>query len=107
MNNQQLVGSILEAKKTKVYNHWPNCSPPTCQSGCRYHKPLHKLKVKIEHKPIKSISVFTDKLVQPDKILPVLESSKFVDKRYRFICSNYYGNYQLIDWEELPSKDPP
>ena len=107
VNNQLLTGSILESKLTKIYNHWPTCSPPTCQPGCRYNKPFHKLKVKIDHKSIKNISVFTDKLANSEKVLKVLESSKFIDKRYRFICFNYYGNYHLIDWEELPTKEPP
>ena len=105
--NNQLIGSILESKCSKIYNHWPTCSPPNCQTGCRYGKPFHKLKVKVENKPIKSISVFADKLVQKEKILPILQATQFIDKRYRFICFNYYGNYHLIDWEELPPKEPP
>jgi len=102
-----LTGSILESKKTKVYNHWPDCSPPTCQAGCRYHQPFYKLKVKIDHKPLKTISAFTDKLTQKDKILSVLATNQFLDKRYIFTCTTHYSNYHLIDWEELPNKDQP
>ena len=106
-NNQLLTGSILESKKTKVYNHWPTCAPPSCQVGCRYNKNIHKLKVKIDHKAIKTISVFTDKLTNSEKVLLILENKQFTDKRYRFNCLNYFGKYHLLDWEELPSKDPP
>lgn len=100
-----LTGSILEAKKTKVYNHWPGCSPPACQTGCRYHQEFHKLKVKIDHKPLKVISAFTDKLVDKEKVLPVLASNNFLDRRYSFTCVTHYGNYHLVDWQELPKKD--
>ena len=107
MTNQLLTGSILESKKVKSYNHWPGCSPPTCQAGCRYHQSFYKLKVKIDHKPLKSISVFTDKLTNQEKVLKVLENNQFLDKRYSFTCVNYIGQYHLIDWEELPSKEQP
>ena len=95
--NKLFTGLVLESKKTKSYNHWPDCSPPNCQSGCRYHQEFHKLKVKIDHKPIKSISVFADKLTNPNKILSVLKNSQFLDKRYSFTCVNYIGQYHLID----------
>jgi hypothetical protein len=91
------TGCILESQKTKVYNHWPSCSPPNCQTGCRYHQTCYKLKVKLEHKPLKTISVFTDKLTNKEKVLPVLESQEFLDKRYSFTCVTHYSNYHLID----------
>lgn len=62
------------------------------------------MKVMIENKPIKFISVFKDKIVQKDKILKILENNEFVDKRYLFTCVPYYGNYHLIDLKELPNK---
>ena len=101
--NQLLTGLILESKKTKVYKHWPNCSPPNCQPGCRWSQYFYKLKVKLEHEPISTISVFADKLVQPDKILPILTQQKFLDKRYCFTCINYFSNYHLVDLKELGS----
>ena len=100
-----LTGSILEAKKTKVYNHWPNCSPPNCQTGCRYHQQFYKLKVKLESNPIKNISAFTDKLTNSEKVLKVLATSKFIDKRYLFTCVNHYNNWHLIDWQEIKNHD--
>ena len=100
-----LTGSILESQKTKVYNHWPSCSPPNCQTGCRFHQEFHKLKVKIDYKPIKFISAFADKLSNKEKIFKVLENKQFLDKRYAFTCATHYSNYHLIDWEELSSKE--
>ncbi|WNE40352.1 MAG: hypothetical protein GBAus27B_000419 [Mycoplasmataceae bacterium] len=93
MNNNNLLvtGLILGNKKTKIYNHWPNCSPANCQVGCRYGKETYKLKVKLENDPIKIISIFLDKLTQPDKILTTLKSKDYIDKRYLFTCLEYFG----------------
>jgi hypothetical protein len=60
--------------------------------------------VNIENKSVEVISVFLDKLSHKNQILPILESHKFIDKRYLFTCVNYYANFHLIDMEELPVK---
>lgn len=79
-----LVGIIKEKKRMKFKDR-----------GC------FKLIVELTNYPqVSFIQAFQDKLTK-QQIWAEIEQSKFIDKRYIFHCQNYFGNYHLVDWEEI------
>ena len=82
-NKQGLIGIIKEKYPFKLYR------------GKRAKKVSYYLQVEIENKKVNRISVFPDKV--NDKILQTIENSKFIDKRYLFHCTNYMGQFHLLD----------
>ena len=88
-NKQGLIGIIKEKLPFKLY------------TGKRANKTSYYLQVEIENKEVRRISAFPDKV--SEKIWKIIEQSKFIDKRYLFHCTNYMGQFHLLDWEELRS----
>lgn len=67
----------------------------------KYSTPFWQLNISCKTDSlITKIFVFKDKLINP-LIWDNLPSNSILTKRYLFYCRNYYGNYYLINWEEL------
>ena len=117
-NEVDLIGTVIERQKYKVYRHHWNCKKLEekneqdkflweCDKGCFYGNENCRLFINCENKPeVKVILCYKDKIEKygTKKVWDGILNKEYIDKRFLFTCHLYSRDYKLINWKELPKK---